>query len=314
MSHETENPGQEAEQVDIYPIAPVSGSGIEIYDETEAEKRFITVGGLAPLVDAVREIVNNAILQTDDDRIALAKRVRKTATEAEKYGKSLAAAYKARPKIIDGNRKHVADSLDDLHDSIMQPITERKARRERLDAIASLPAVRSMATIAELDTELQRLYDIAPSEFVELETEFAATRERVQSELLAIKAKREQEEADRAELERLRAEAAKREQEAAIERARAEGERIACERMAQEKVSTERTAIAAAQAKQETSSVITREIANEAAQNSRATDPRNMAYQDIKSIIQTADYGADLAKLIVEQIASGRVRGVAIRG
>ena len=307
MSHETENPGQETEQVAIYPIAPVSGSGIEIYDETEAEKRFITVGGLAPLVDAVREIVNNAILQTDDDRIALAKRVRKTATEAEKYGKSLAAAYKARPKIIDGNRKHVADSLDNLHDSIMQPITERKARRERLDAIASLPSVRSMATIAELDTELQRLYDIAPSEFVELQTEFEVTRERVQSELLAIKAKRQQEEADRAEFERLRAEAAKREQEAAIESARAEGERMARERMAQEKE-------AAAQAKQEMSSVITREIANKSAQNSRAADPRNMAYQDIKSIIQTADYGADLAKLIVEHIAYGRVRGVAILG
>ena len=313
MSYETENPGQETEQIDIYPIAPVSGSGIEIYDETEAEKRFITVGGLAPLVDAVREIVNNAILQTDDDRIALAKRVRKTATEAEKYGKSLAAAYKARPKIIDGNRKHVADSLDSLHAAIMQPITERKARRERLDAIASLPSVRSMATIEELDTELQRLYDIAPSEFVELETEFAATRERVQSELLAIKAKREQEEADRAELERLRAEAAKREQEAAIERARAEGERMARERMAQEKEAAERAAIAAAQARQEADAVVTREIANEL-QNSRAADPRNMAYQDIKSIIQTADYGTDLAKLIVEHIASGRVRGVAIRG
>lgn len=296
MSHETENPGKETEQVDIYPIAPVSGSGIEIYDETEAEKRFITVGGLAPLVDAVREIVNNAILQTDDDRIALAKRVRKTATEAEKYGKSLAAAYKARPKIIDGNRKHVADSLDNLHDSIMQPITERKARRERLDAIASLPAVRSMATIAELDTELQRLYDIAPSEFVELADEFTATRERVQSELLAIKAKRQQEEADKAELERRRAEDAKREQEDALERARAEGEHMARERMAQE-----------------AATVVTREIANEL-QSSRAADPRNMAYQDIKSIIQTADYGADLAKLIVEQIASGRVRGVAIRG
>ena len=314
MSHETDNPGQEAEQIDSYPIAPVSGSGIEIYDETEAEKRFITVGGLAPLVDAVREIVNNAILQTDDDRIALAKRVRKTATEAEKYGKSLAAAYKARPKIIDGNRKHVADSLDNLHDSIMQPITERKARRDRLDAIAAIPATRSMATIAELDTELQRIYDIAPAEFAELADEFTATRERVQSELLAIKAKRQQEEADKAELERRRAEDAKREQEDALERARAEGERMARERMAQEKEAAERAAIAAAPATQETATVVTREIANESAQNSRAADPRNMAYQDIKSIIQTADYGADLAKLIVEQIASGRVRGVAIRG
>ena len=71
----------------------------------------------------------------------------------------------------------------------------------------------------------------------------------------------------------------------------------------------------AAQAKQEAAErAVTREIANESATSQRAADPRNTAYQDIKSIIQTADYGADLAKLIVESIASGRVRGVAIRG
>lgn len=292
MSHETENPGEEM----AYPITIDRQYGIVIGDAFEAENKFITVGGLKPFVDDVREVVGNAILQTDADRIALAKQVHKTAIEAEKFGKDLASEYKARPKIIDGNRKHVADSLDALEKAIMHPITERKARRDRLDAIAAIPATRSMATIAEIDTELQRLYDIAPSEFVELETEFAATRERVQSELLAIKAKRQQEEADKAELERRRAEDAKREQEDALECARAEGEHMARERMAQE-----------------AATVVTREIANEL-QSSRAADPRNMAYQDIKSIIQTADYGADLAKLIVEQIASGRVRGVAIRG
>lgn len=305
MSHETENPGQETTE-SAYPIALDGQYGIAITDEFEAEAKFITVGGLKPLVDAVREIVANTILQNDADRVALAKKVHKTAIEAEKFGKALAAEYKARPKIIDGNRKHVADSLDALEAAIMQPITERKARRARLDAIAQLPAVRSMATIAEIDDELQRLYDINPAEFVELEQEFVKTRESVQAALLSIKSKREQEEADKAELERLRAEQAKRDEEARLEAARADGERRARERMA-----AEQTVVATAQNNEETARVVTQQIAEE---SHRAQDPRNIAYMDIKRVIESAPVGEDLAKHIIYAINCGKIRNVYIGG
>lgn len=305
MSHETEILGQETTET-AYPIALDGQYGIAITDAFEAEAKFITVGGLKPLVDAVRDVVANAILQTDDDRIALAKKVHKYAIEAEKYGKSLAAEYKARPKIIDGNRKHVADSLEALEAAIMQPITERKARRARLDAIAQLPAVRNMATIAEIDDELQRLYDINPSEFVELSDEFTATRAKVQQELLAIKAKREQEEADRAELERRRAEDAKRDEEARLEAARADGERRERERMAAEKEAAERAAIAAELATAQTASVVTREIAGEAKQSASNYDA---AYSDIKSVIASNGFG-DLAANILSAIAAGKISNV----
>lgn len=305
MSHETENQGQEATET-AYPITLDGQYGIAITDAFEAENKFITVGGLKPLVDAVRDVVANTILQNDDDRVALAKKVHKTALEAEKFGKALAAEYKARPKIIDGNRKHVADSLEALEAAIMQPITERKARRARLDAIAQLPSVRSMATIAEIDDELQRLYDINPAEFVELEQEFVKTRESVQAALLSIKANREQEEKDRAELERLRAEQAKRDEEARLEAARAEGERQARERMAAEKEAAERDAVAAAQATAQTARVVTREIASE---TQKAVSDYDAAYSDIKAVIASNGFG-DLAANILSAIAAGKIRNV----
>lgn len=270
MSHETENPGQETTEAS-YPIVLDSQYGIAISDAFEAENKFITVGGLKPLVDAVREVVANTILQTDADRVALAKKVHKTAIEAEKFGKGLAAEYKARPKIIDGNRKHVADSLEALEAAIMQPITERKSRRARLDAIAQLPTVRSMATIAEIDDELQRLYDINPTEFAEIADEFTATRAKVQIELLAIKAKREQEDKDRADLQRLRDEEAKRAHDAAMEQARLD--------------------------------------AFKAVAPAPQANAYDMAYADIKAVIASNGFG-DLAANILAAIAAGKIRNV----
>ena len=302
-----------SEQVNLeYPIIPSEKFGIEISDEKRAERLFYEEGGLKELVDNIRGDVANFVIQNDEDRVFIAKCVKKSATALEKYGKSVADNVKRIPKIVDGNRRFAADALEALHDAIMLPITEAKARRKRLDAIAAIPATRSMATIAELDTELQRLYDIAPAEFAELADEFTATRERVQSELLAIKAKRQQEEADKAELERRRAEDAKRDEEARMEAARADGERRARERMAAEQAvvasahNNAETARVVTQQIAETARVVTQQIAEEGKQ---LVADYEATYSDIKAVIRTNGFG-DLAANIISAIQSGKIRNV----
>lgn len=266
---------------DIYPLIPDARSGIEITDFAEVESLFVNEGRLKPFVDKVRETVGNCVLQNDKDREALAKRVAKTLREVKKVGDEIAQAYKARPKIIDGNRRFVREALENIHAEIMRPITERNERRERLDSIANMPKALSFATIDQIDMELTKLDGIAADEFAELAEEFEATKEKVREALISLKAKKQQEERDRIELEQLRREKEGEERKAEIEK------------RAKELAEAQKSQPVAKQQEPQ-----------------EAHDKAKEAYADLLSVFRSVKFGADPIAAIVESIKAGKVRHI----
>lgn len=297
-----------SEQVNLeYPIIPSEKFGIEISDEKRAERLFYEEGGLKELVDNIRSDVGNFVIQNDEDRVFIAKCVKKSATALEKYGKSVADNVKRIPKIVDGNRRFAADALDALHDAIMQPITEAKARRKRLDDLQAMPAIRTAATVGELDDDIARINAIDPQEFVELAAEFVKTRQKVVAELEAIKAARIKADNDAAELERLREAERKAQHEKALEEARLEGERRAKERMEQEAKQREqeaarRTENAAVVEATSKATAITETVAE--------LTSEQVSINDLRAVMKSIVIGKDVPTELYNAIKQGRVRGV----
>lgn len=290
-----------SEQVNLeYPIIPSEKFGIEISDEKRAERLFYEEGGLKELVDNIRSDVGNFVIQNDEDRVFIAKCVKKSATALEKYGKSVADNVKRIPKIVDGNRRFAADALDALHDAIMQPITEAKARRKRIDDLQALPAIRTAATVGELDDDIARINAIDPQEFVELAAEFVTTRQKVVAELEAIKAARIKADNDAAELERLREAERKAQHEKALEEARLEGERRAKERMEQE----------AKQREQEAAVVEATSKATAITETVAELTSEQVSINDLRAVMKTIGIGNDVPTELYNAIKQGRVRGV----
>lgn len=290
-----------SEQVNLeYPIIPSEKFGIEISDEKRAERLFYEEGGLKELVDNIRSDVGNFVIQNDEDRVFIAKCVKKSATALEKYGKSVADNVKRIPKIVDGNRRFAADALDALHDAIMQPITEAKARRKRLDDLQAMPAIRTAATVGELDDDIARINAIDPQEFVELAAEFVKTRQKVVAELEAIKAARIKADNDAAELERLREAERKAQHEKALEEARLEGERRAKERMEQE----------AKQREQEAAVVEATSKATAITETVAELTSEQVSINDLRAVMKTIGIGKDVPTELYNAIKQGRVRGV----
>lgn len=297
-----------SEQVNLeYPITPSEKYGIEISDEKRAERLFYEEGGLKELVDSIRGDVGNFVIQNDEDRVFIAKCVKKSATALEKYGKSVADNVKRIPKIVDGNRRFASDALDALYDAIMLPITEAKARRKRLDDLQSLPAIRTAATVGELDDDIARINAIDPQELVDLSAEFVKTRQKVVAELEAIKAARIKADNDAAELERLREAERKAQHEKALEEARLEGERRAKERMEQEAKQREQEAARRA----ESAAVV------EATSKATATTEtvaeltsEQVSINDLRAVMKGIGIGKDVPTELYNAIKQGRVRGV----
>lgn len=290
-----------SEQVNLeYPIIPSEKFGIEISDAKRAERLFYEEGGLKELVDNIRRDVGNFVIQNDEDRVFIAKLVKKSATALEKYGKSVADNVKRIPKIVDGNRRFAADALDALHDAIMQPITEAKARRKRLDDLQAMPAIRTAATVGELDDDIARINAIEPQEFVELAAEFVTTRQKVVAELEAIKAAQIKADQDAAELERLREAERKAQHEKALEEARLEGERRAKERMEQE----------AKQREQEAAVVEATSKATAITETVAELTSEQVSINDLRAVMKTIGIGKDVPTELYNAIKQGRVRGV----
>ncbi|HBN8085133.1 TPA: hypothetical protein L3652_001075 [Pseudomonas aeruginosa] len=222
---------------------------VEVPAKETALKVYSAANGLDPFLAKIREEIDGFVpdVTTRKGREAIASiayKVARSKTALDNVGKELVAELKEVPKKIDAERKRMRDLLDGWQEEVRRPLTEweeaekaRVAEHER--RISELRCVdvegRSAAEIASAISLIEE-YEIDGS-WEEFEAEAHRVKSASLSTLREALAKRQQYEAEQAELERLRAEAAAREQkerEERIAREAAEAERLAAERRAQE--------------------------------------------------------------------------------
>ncbi|MBJ8802565.1 hypothetical protein I5391_16610 [Citrobacter freundii] len=198
-----------------------------------AEKQDLEVALLSDkfieeLLDGVRKSAGSVVgdLNTAKGRgvyITMADKVRKSKAAFEVRAKDLVAELKARPALIDANRKRFRDEMDKIAVAIRQPVTDWEAEQERIKAeeAAKIKAEEDRKKF-ESDHEIALLMnDKHEREVAEKKAE--AERQRIAHEedlkrQAAEQAKREAEEKAAAEL----AAAKKREEDAIAAKAQAE--------------------------------------------------------------------------------------------
>lgn len=184
---------------------------------------------------------------------SMAFKVAKTKTAIDAAGKLLNEEARAKINIVDAARRDIRDKLDALKDEVRRPLTEWEAREEaRVDACnAAIGRFKAAAVVTLEDTAASvqarfteiRNTALDDGQFKDLLPTAQHYKEAAEAALDAAFARLTKEEADRAELDRLRAEAAER-----AERERAEAEaKAAAEAAARVKQAAEARAARAAE-------------------------------------------------------------------
>lgn len=205
--------------------------------------------GLEPYLQIIKAEIDAFVPDTSTRKgreaiASIAYKVARSKTALDNAGKDLVAELKEVPKKIDAERKRMRDLLDVWQAEVRKPLTEweeaEKARVDRIQAQVSRLADTDVTEMSAADIKVS-INNLEAHAIDARYEEFEAEAHRVKAASLATLrdalAKREQYEAEQAELERLRAEAAAREQkerEERIAREAAEAERLAAERRAQE--------------------------------------------------------------------------------
>lgn len=219
-------------------------------------------GGLGQFFDAVKAEVTGEVpdLKTAKGRAriaSLAATVSKSKAAVEKPGRDYLKRLKEMPKVVEAELREFVNKMDDLRDTTRQPLTEwenaEQARKDR--HVDNIQKIKDMEVFGATPTAAAVAQTIEYLEAVELGDsweeflpEAAQAKDRTLSLLRAMLAERTQQEAEQAELARLRAEAeaqAQRDRDAAIAQAaadqarreaaeRAEAERLAAARREQD--------------------------------------------------------------------------------
>lgn len=231
--------------------------------------------GLEPYLQKIRDEIDAFVpdVTTRKGREAIASiayKVARSKTALDNVGKELVAELKEIPKKIDAERKRMRDKLDAWQEEVRRPLNEWQAAEDaRIDRHND--RLNWLKTLADDLGELSSLHIkglIAEAEGMQLgahweefEAEAANNKDRVLTTLRATLQKREQFEAEQAELSRLRREAEER----------AEADRI---RQAQEQaVEAERQRIALQQqAERDAAARREQELIDQAAAQQRASE------------------------------------------
>lgn len=221
---------------------------VSVDDISEDNAPLIYVsGGLKPFIDRVREEVSGEVpdLSTKKgrDRVAsLAAKVSKSKVAVEKPGREYLKRLKEMPKVVEAELRGFATDMDALRDEVRKPLTDWEAAEAARVAEhkSGLESLRNTDTTDASAAMIKSLIaDMEAEEIGPDWEEFEAEAHRVKAASLATLrealAKREQYEAEQAELERLLAEReaqAQREREAQLvreaeDRARREAEQAA---------------------------------------------------------------------------------------
>jgi septal ring factor EnvC (AmiA/AmiB activator) len=241
---------------------------IKIEEISEANAPAIYVaGGLQQFINLVKGEIEGEVpdltTRKGRERIAsLAAKVSKSKTAVEKPGRDYLRRLKEMPKAVEAELRDFVTKMDALRDETRRPLTEWEAAEDaRIDRHNDrLNWLKTLADdLGELNS-LQLKGLIAEAEGMQLgahweefEAEAANAKDRVLTTLRSALQKREQFEAEQAELARLRREAEERAEQAERARVQAEADRVATEqRMEQERQAAARRAEEAAeQARQE---------------------------------------------------------------
>lgn len=160
---------------------------------------------------------------------SMAFKVAKTKTAIDAAGKLLNEEARAKINIVDAARRDIREKLDALKDEVRRPLTEWEAKEEervtacealigRMKADAIVPLEDTAQSVADRLAEV-KAFALDEGQFQTLLPAALQQQAATVETLTAAHARLVKEEADRAELERLRAEAAER-----AERERAEAE------------------------------------------------------------------------------------------
>lgn len=232
----------------------MSSQLLAIEDISEASAPAIYVkGGLQRFIDAVQSEIGTEVPDTTTrkgrERIAsLAAKVSKSKVAIEKPGRDYLKRLKEMPKIVEEELREFVRTMDALRDEVRSPLTEW----ERAEAARVAEHERRISELRCVDVEGRNAAEIASAislieeyEVDESWEEFEAEAHRVKAASLAALrealTKRQQYEAEQAELERLRAEAAQREQKEREERIAREAAEQA-QREAEQRAQAEREA------------------------------------------------------------------------
>lgn len=232
----------------------MSSQLLAIEDISEASAPAIYVkGGLQRFIDAVQSEIGTEVPDTTTrkgrERIAsLAAKVSKSKVAIEKPGRDYLKRLKEMPKIVEEELREFVRTMDALRDEVRSPLTEW----ERAEAARVVEHERRISELRCVDVEGRSATEIASAISLIEEYEIDGSWEEFEAEAHRVKAaslatlrealtKRQQYEAEQAELERLRAEAAQREQKEREERiAREAAERA--QREAEQRAQAEREA------------------------------------------------------------------------
>lgn len=188
---------------------------------------------------------------------SFAFKITRTKTAIDDAGKKLNEDARAKIAVVDAARRDARETLDELAKSVRKPLTEweaaEKDRNDRADAIINQLARDAMVSLDETAADVRArgmaVYQLTldPALFGDkLDTAQKAKGHAVDT-LKAALARLTREEADRAELQRLRDEAAARELADKIAAEQAEAERQQALQIEAERAATERAAREAAE-------------------------------------------------------------------
>lgn len=224
---------------------------------------------------------------------SLAYKITRTKTAIDDAGKKLNEEARARINAVDAERRTVKEKLTALATAVRQPLTDweefEAERVEKCRAIIAGFKSASLVTIEDTEASVRaRGGDVWKTEldaelFRDMLPEAEAAKTLAIDTLKAAMARLAKEEADRAELDRLRAEQAEREERERAEREAREAEerRVAEERAAEAKrIADERAAeerrVAAEKAEAERIARAAREAAEQAQREAAAAAQREI--------------------------------------
>lgn len=274
---------------------------------------------------------------------AFANRVTKSKTAIEEVGAALAKEQKEIPKRIDATRRLFKETLDAWRDEVRKPLTDwEQAEEERVarikDGLAALQGTiddpnwiaRSSEVLRDRLAEVERDGDVSEGRWGEYAHAAAELRTKAIEALTERIAVREKQEAEKAELDRLRKEAAEREREdrerkiaadaaaqaAADAESKIAAERERANRAEQARKDAEQHAVEAARkARAEAEFEAAQRAEREAAETRRREQDRAHKASINRAALEALVAGGiaeDIAKTVITLIATGKVPAVKI--
>ncbi|MDR2333703.1 MAG: hypothetical protein LBE61_09485 [Burkholderiaceae bacterium] len=226
-------------------LLPPKETALQVYSAPQGLDPY-----LAKIKEELDAFVPDVTTKKGRDAIAsIAYKVAKGKTALDNIGKDLVAELKDVPKKIDAERKRMRELLDQWKDEVRAPLTAweeaeeaRQARHKTGIELIQQAALTHDFAAHTLRTALAAIEArVIDSSWEEFEAEAHRAKARTVEVLQKAIAEREKQEAEQAELARLRAEAAAREQREREERiAREAAERA--QREAEAKAQAEREA------------------------------------------------------------------------